>query len=255
MIAKQSFSWWSFYQANTDPAVLLEAAANIGFAAVELIDPPHWAMARDYGLKIAAIDGHDSKGCTFGLNHLEHHASVILQIKANLQLAVKWEIPNLIVFSGNRAGLSDQAGADNTARGLQQVAQMAEDAGVNLVLELLNSKVDHPDYQCDHTNWGVGVIEMVDSPNVKLLYDVYHMQIMEGDLIRTIETHHRHFAHYHLGGNPGRHEINAQQEINYTAVLKTIAQTGYAGFIAHEYLPTTNAIISLQEAFLIVIQS
>jgi hydroxypyruvate isomerase len=250
---KQSFSWWSF--ANTNPAVLLEAAAEIGFAAVELIGEQHWAMARECGLQIAAIDGHDSKGCTFGLNHLEHHEVILSQIESNLQLAKKWAIPNLIVFSGNRHALSDQEGADNTARGLKQMAQRAEDAGVNLVLELLNSKIDHPDYQCDHTHWGVSVIEMVDSPNVKLLYDVYHMQIMEGDLIRTIQTHHRHFAHYHLGGNPGRHEINAAQEINYPAVLKTIKQTGYTGFIAHEYLPTTNPIISLKEAFEIVAQS
>ncbi len=254
-MSKQSFCWWSFYQAGTDPAFLLKTAAEIGFVAVELIGSQHWAMAREFGLQIAAVDGHDSKGCTFGLNHLEHHQEVISQIKSNLQLAVKWQIPNLIVFSGNRNGLSDEAGADNTARGLQQVAQMAEDAGVTLVLELLNSKIDHPDYQCDHTNWGVKVIEMVDSPNVKLLYDVYHMQIMEGDLIRTVKTHHRHFAHYHLGGNPGRHEINAKQEINYAAVLKTIAQTGYTGFVAHEYLPTTNPITSLQEAFEIVAQS
>jgi hydroxypyruvate isomerase len=255
LATKQSFSWWSFYQANTDPALLLKAAAEIGFAAVELIGSQHWVMAGDYGLTIAAIDGHDSKGCTFGLNHLEHHDTVLSQIKTNLQLAEQWKIPNLIVFSGNRNGLSNQVGADNTARGLQQVAQMAEDAGVNLVLELLNSKIDHPDYQCDHTNWGVNVIEMVGSPNVKLLYDIYHMQIMEGDLIRTIQSHHQHFAHYHLGGNPGRHEIGNNQEINYAAVLKTIAQTGYTGFIAHEYLPTTDPVASLQKAFNLVLQS
>ena len=255
LAAKQSFSWWSFYQANTDPAVLLKAAAEMGLAAVELIGSQHWAMAREYGLTIAAIDGHDSKGCTFGLNRLENHETVISQIKTNLQLAQKWKIPHLIVFSGNRNGLSNKAGADNTARGLKQMAQMAEDMGVNLVLELLNSTIDHPDYQCDHTNWGIQVIEMVNSPNVKLLYDVYHMQIMEGDLIRTIETHHQHFAHYHLGGNPGRHEIGHNQEINYAAVLKAIAQTGHTGFIAHEYIPTTDPIASLQEAFNIVVQS
>ena len=252
MIDKQSFSWWSFEKASPDPAGLLEAAAEIGFVAVELIGSQHWAMAREFGLQIAAVDGHDSKGCTFGLNHLEHHPVVLSQIKSNLQLAKQWEIPNLIVFSGNRNGLSDETGTVNTARGLQEVAQMAEDAGVNLVLELLNSKIDHLDYQCDHTNWGVNVIEMVDSSNVKLLYDIYHMQIMEGDLIRTIQTQHQHFAHYHLGGNPGRHEIDSTQEINYAAVLKAIAQTGYTGFIAHEYLPTTDAITSLQQAFKLV---
>jgi hydroxypyruvate isomerase len=248
-VFKQSFTWWSFYETQSNPEVLLQAAAQMGFAAVELLDSSLWATAKQCGLEIAAINGYDSKGCTFGLNHVQHHPEILSQLKTKLLEAKKWAIPNLIVFSGNRATLTDEAGAVMTAQGLQKIARLAEDTGVTLLLELLNSKVDHLDYQCDRTDWGVKVIEMVDSPNVKLLYDVYHMQIMEGDLIRTIETHHQHFAHYHLGGNPGRHEIGHTQEINYQAVLKAIAQTGYTGYVAHEYLPTFDSISSLQQAF------
>nr|MBA2678580.1 TIM barrel protein [Ktedonobacteraceae bacterium] len=164
----------------------------------------------------------------------------------NLELAARWGIPNLICFSGNRAGLDDERGAEITAEGLRRVAKAAEDANVTLVLELLNSKVDHPDYQCDRTPWGVKVCQMVDSPRVKLLYDIYHMQIMEGDLMRTIREHHQWFGHYHLAGNPGRHEPDGTQEINYPPIFQAIASTGYTGYIGHEYVPTGDPIEALK---------
>src|SRR5262249_24071518 len=154
----------------------------------------------------ASIGGHTA--LTDGMNKRENRARITQELRANLDLAVQWGIPNLICFSGNRNGISDSEGAEITPQTLRHVAPMAEEAGVRLVLELLNSKVDHPDYQCDHTAWGVQVCEAVDSPRVKLLYDIYHMQIMEGDVIRAIQDHDTHFGHYHTAGNPGRHEID-----------------------------------------------
>ena len=164
-------------------------------------------------------------------------------------MAAQWNIPNLICFSGNRGGLDDATGAEITAENLRAVAKMAEDAGVTLVLELLNSKVDHPDYQCDKTAWGVQVCRMVDSPRVRLLYDIYHMQIMEGDIIRTIRENHANFGHYHTAGNPGRNEIDASQELNYPAIVRAIAETGYTGYVAQEFIPTGDPVVALQAAF------
>jgi hydroxypyruvate isomerase len=157
-------------------------------------------------------------------------------------------VPVLICFSGNRDGLDDEAGIENTARGLSRVARDAEDAGVTLALELLNSKIDHPGYQCDHTAWGLAVIERVGSPRVRLLYDVYHMQVMEGDLMRTIAAHGDAFAHYHVAGNPGRHEPDYSQEISYPAVYKTIAATGFAGYVGMEFIPRADPLVSLRAA-------
>src|SRR5262249_20013204 len=157
---------------------------------------------------------------------------------ANLALAQRWQIPILICFSGNRAGLDDEAGIETTALGLARVARAAEDAGVTLALELLNSKIDHPDYQCDRTAWGLAVIEHVGSPRVKLLYDVYHMQVMEGDVMRTVAAHHDAFAHYHIAGNPGRHEPDQSQELWYPAIYGAIAATGYDGYVGMEFIPT-----------------
>lgn len=246
---KQSFAWWCFAPQVESPEALVRAAAEIGYRGVDLVDQQYWSLITDYGLAIAAIGGHQS--IADGLNRRENHDRIERELTAQLELAVRWKIPNLICFSGNRAGLDDVHGAENTAAGLQRVARAAEDAGVTLVLELLNSKVDHPDYQCDHTAWGVQVCELVDSPRVKLLYDVYHMQIMEGDLIRTITAHHACFAHYHTAGNPGRHEINGYQEINYPAVAQAISATGYAGYLGQEFIPQGDPITALRDAFIL----
>jgi hydroxypyruvate isomerase len=155
----------------------------------------------------------------------------------------------MIVFSGNRNGQDDKTGAEVTAETLRAVAPLAESAGVNLVLELLNSRVDHPDYQCDKTLWGVSVIEMVESPRVKLLYDIYHMQIMEGDVIRTIQDHHQHFAHYHTAGNPGRHDLDEEQELYYPPIFRAISATGYTGFVTHEFIPKGDPSEAMQVTF------
>ncbi len=159
------------------------------------------------------------------------------------------KIPNLLCFSGNRNGLDDEVGAEITAAGLARIAPAAEEAGVTLVLELLNSKVDHPDYQADHTAWGVQVCRAVGSPRVKLLYDIYHMQIMEGDIIRTIQAVHPFIGLYHTAGNPGRNDLDDEQELNYAAILRAIRATGYTGYISHEFIPKGDPAAALRTTF------
>ncbi len=244
---KQSFAWWCFARGGTQPEQLVRAAVEIGYEAVDLVSQDHWPLLKSYGLKIAAIAGHQS--IEQGLNRREYHERIEKELRANLALAEQWNIPNIVVFSGNRDGLDDKTGAEITAEGLRCVAGAAEDAGITFVLELLNSKVNHKDYQADRTAWGVEVCEMVDSPSVKLLYDIYHMQIMEGDIIRTIRTNHDFFSHYHTGGNPGRHELDERQELNYAAIFRAIRNSEYEGYVSHEFLPTGDPIAALKHAF------
>jgi hydroxypyruvate isomerase len=244
---KQSISWWCFENSDLTPERLVRVAADIGYAAFELVGPEHWPLIRDHGLAIAAVTGHQS--ISLGLNRQDQHDRIEREILANLNLAGQWGIANLIVFSGNRDGLDDAAGARITAEGLRRVAGAAEDAGVTLVLELLNSKVDHPDYQADRTAWGIEVCRMVDSPRVKLLYDIYHMQVMEGDIIRTIQTHAPFLGHYHTAGNPGRHEIGDMQELYYPAIMCAILASGYGGYVGQEFVPAGDPVAALKQAF------
>jgi hydroxypyruvate isomerase len=229
------------------PEALIRVSADIGYEAIELVGQEYWPLIKDHGLKIASANGHRS--IEDGLNRRENRQRIADEIRANLELAVKWGIPNLICFSGSRKGLDDPIGAEITAENLRAVAPMAEDAGVNLVLELLNSKVDHLDYQCDKTAWGVKVIEMVDSPRVKLLYDIYHMQIMEGDVIRTIQGNHTHFAHYHTAGNPGRNDLDDTQELYYPPIMRAILKTGYSGYVGQEFIPKADSVAALKAAY------
>ncbi len=204
---------------------------------------------RQCGLRVAAAGGHAS--ITHGLNDPAQHRRIHQELLASLKLAEQHGVPNLIVFSGNRqhGTNGDKSGHDAAVQALRGVAAHAENAGVTLLLELLNSRVDHPGYQADRTAWGVGVVQAVASPRVKLLYDIYHMQIMEGDLIRTIRQHHPHFAHYHTAGNPGRNDLDGQQEIHYPAVFRAIRDTGFDGFIAHEFIPKGEPVAALKDAF------
>jgi hydroxypyruvate isomerase len=243
----QSVSWWSFMREGMTPEKLVRAAADIGYAAVELVQAEHWQLAKDHGLAIAAVSAHQS--LTDGLNKRENHDRIEKEVRANLEQAVKWGIPNLICFSGNRNGLDDATGAQITAEGLRRVAPLAEAAGVTLVMELLNSKVNHQDYQCDKTPWGVEVCRMVGSPRVKLLYDIYHMQIMEGDIIRTIRDNHDYLAHYHTAGNPGRNDLDEDQELYYPAIVRAILATGYDGYLGHEFVPKGDPVAALKAAF------
>jgi hydroxypyruvate isomerase len=243
---KHSAAWWCYVRGEMTPERFVRTAAEIGYDAVEIVDPSYWQLVKDHGLAIASVVGH--KTLVDGLNKRENHARIAAELHANIAAAAKWAIPNLVVFSGNRNGLGDDEGAEITAEGLRLAARAAEDAGVTLVLELLNSKVDHKDYQCDHTDWGVRVIQMVDSPRVKLLYDIYHMQIMEGDIIRTIRDSHAHFGHYHTAGNPGRNEIDETQELNYPAIVRAIEATGYDGYLGQEFVPKGDPAAALRDA-------
>ena len=171
------------------------------------------------------------------------------QADANLKLAVEWDIPYLIVFSGNREGMDDERGAENAIKHLDLLARDAESAGIVLILELLNSKVNHPDYMCDRTAWGVQVVSAVDSPYARLLYDIYHMQVMEGDVIQTIRDNHQWFAHYHTAGVPGRNEIDETQELYYPAICRAIAETGFSGYVGQEFVPVGDWKAALQYAY------
>jgi hydroxypyruvate isomerase len=243
----QAAVWWCLERTGMTMQQAIKACRVLGYGGIELAEPEHWSLIREAGLTIVSARAHDS--LTDGLNRRANHDRIEREVQANLALAVEWGIPVLICFSGNRAGLDDEEGLSATADGLRRVARAAEDAGVTLALELLNSKVNHPDYQCDHTAWGVRVCEAVGSPRVKLLYDIYHMQIMEGDIIRTIRAHHAWFGHYHTAGNPGRNEIGATQELNYPAIMRAIAATGYDGWLGQEFIPLGDPLAALKEAY------
>jgi len=244
---KQSVAWWCFAQRGMTIERLVKAAADIGYAAIELVEQEHWQLIKDHGLVIASLLGQSS--IEEGFNRREHHDRLEREVRANIMLAAQWAIPNVVVLSGNRGGLDDKVGAEITAEGLRRIARIAESEGVTLLLEMLNSKVDHPDYQADKTSWGLEVCQMVDSPAVRLLYDIYHMQIMEGDIIRTIREHHGYFGHYHTAGNPGRNEIDDTQELQYPPIIRAILATGYDGYIGHEFLPKGDPIAALKHAF------
>jgi hydroxypyruvate isomerase len=243
---KQSFAWWAFAGGVTDPPAFFRAARRIGYAGVELLPRELWNAARDAGLIIATENGGT---IVRGWNRREHHAELEDEINRKLELAVQYGIPNLIVFSGNRAGVTEEAGALASAEGLRRVAPAAEKAGVNLVLELLNSKVDHLDYQCDHTAWAVLVLNLVNSPRVRLLYDIYHMQIMEGDIIRTIREVAAHIGHIHTAGNPGRHDLDDMQELNYPPIMRALDECGYEGYVGQEFVPRGDALRALEAAY------
>jgi hydroxypyruvate isomerase len=226
---------------------LIKHAARIGYAGVEMAPQEVWQPVLDAGMKVITMGGHNS--LSDGLNKPSNHDRIESEIHANVEIAVKWGIPCLIVFSGNRNGLSDEEGKANTIAGLQRVSKAAEDAGVTLVLELLNSKVDHHDYQCDHTDWGVEVCKAVGSSRVKLLYDIYHMQIMEGDVIRTIRASMDYIGHFHTAGNPGRNELDETQELYYPPIMRAIAESNYVGYVGQELVPKGDALAALEQAY------
>ena len=248
MPLRQTFCWWTFAGRGVPDQELLRKAKKIGYAGVELIGEDHFRQAQDLGLVIASHNG--QKSIDQGWNDPALHSLLEVELHSSLALASKFQIPNLIVFSGNRRpGLADEAGLENTALGLSRIAPAAEKAGVTLLLEMLNSKRDHLDYHCDRTPWGVEVCRRVASPRVKLLYDIYHMQVMEGDLIRTIQSYSAEFGHYHTAGNPGRQDLDQAQEICYPPVFRAIADTGYDGFVGHEFFPKGDPVTALQAAY------
>ena len=242
---RQSVCQWCYRQMSIDQ--LAQSAASIGLLGVDLLQPDDYEIPRRCGL--VCTMGYAGGGeINKALNRMENHAAIEQAFRANIPRAAKAGVPNVITFSGNRAGLSDDEGARNTVAGLNRLKKIAEDHGVTICLELLNSKRDHHDYMCDHTAWGVRVAQEVNSPNVKLLYDIYHMQIMEGDLIETISTNIQWIGHFHTGGVPGRHELNGTQEIQWDAVMRAIADSGFRGYVAHEFIPTADPLASLKSA-------
>jgi hydroxypyruvate isomerase len=243
----QSVGWWCFVPQKLTPEQFVRSAVEAGFGALDLVPPEHWQVVTDRGLAISSIAGHQP--LEIGLNRVDQHDRIEHEVCSAIANAQRLKIPNVISFSGNREGLDDARGIEATVAGLRRLAPVAEEAGVTLVLELLNSKVDHPDYQADHTAWGVQVCQAVGSPRVKLLYDIYHMQIMEGDVIRTIRADHPLIGLYHTAGNPGRNDLDETQELNYPAIFKAIKETGYTGYIAHEFIPKGDPAEALRMVF------
>lgn len=245
-LIRQSVSRWCYEHIPLD--ALCVAAAQMGLVGIDLLKPEEYEIPSRHGLLCTM--GYAGGGeINQGLNRTENHAAIEAGLRRYIPLAAKAGVPNVITFSGLRdAGLSDEEGARNTVAGLKPLAKIAEDHGVQLCLELLNSKVDHPGYMADHTAWGVRVCEEVGSTHIKLLYDIYHMQIMEGDLIATIRAHGKWFAHYHTGGVPGRHELDDTQEVNWPGVMRAIAGSGFTGYVAHEFVPARDPLVSLRQA-------
>jgi len=223
-------------------------SAQLGIYGFELIKPEDWPTLKKYGLTPTMTPPPYIGTIKDGINVKDNHDRLEKSTREIINLAATAGCPNVITLSGNRRGMPDEEGAANSVLFLNKVKSMAEDKGVTICLELLNSKVDHKDYMCDHTAWGVGVMKQVNSPHVKLLYDIYHMQIMDGDIVRTVRDNIQYIGHFHTGGNPGRHEIDQSQELNYHVVAQAIADTGFQGVISHEYTPQRNALQSLREA-------
>jgi hydroxypyruvate isomerase len=242
---KQSVSRWC-YKDIPDP-VFYKAVADMGLTAVDLLPEAQWAAVREFGLVCSM--GYGGGGTIpDGLNVLANHDAIVKGLTASLPTAAKLGVPNLITFFGNRRGMSDAEAMKNCVTGLNRLKGPAEDAGVTICVELLNSKVDHKDYQGDRSAFGMEVVKAVGSPRVKLLYDIYHMQIMEGDVIRTVRQDKDWIAHFHTGGVPGRHELDETQELQWRSVCTAIVDMGYTGYVAHEFVPTRDPLTSLREA-------
>ncbi|MCC6728881.1 MAG: TIM barrel protein [Chthonomonadales bacterium] len=225
---------------------LCRRAKEMGIVGIDLLSEPEWATVKAQGLVCSMANG--PGGIADGWNTLANHERLVAESERLLPLVAAMGWPNMILLSGNRRGLSDDEGIRNCVTGIKRIIGSAERLGVTLCMELLNSKRDHKDYQCDHTAWGVQVVKQVGSERFKLLYDIYHMQIMEGDVVATIRENLPYIAHFHTGGVPGRNEIDATQELNYRRVCQAIADGGFTGFVAHEFIPKRDPMASLAQA-------
>jgi hydroxypyruvate isomerase len=247
---RQSFAWWSFTRQHGESPKLLETAARIGYRGVDFLPRSLWPQARAAGLALTVVDGHEGADRSLvGFNHRAEHARLQPEVRASIELAAASGVQGLAVAVGSRDGTPDDTAIRVCAEGLAPLAAHAEAAGVLLLLEALNSKVDHPGNQCDHTGWAAAVLKLVDSPALKLCHDVYHMQIMEGDLIRTVTENLELIAHIHTAGVPGRHELDDQQEVNYPAIARVLRDRGFAGWVAHELTPRGSPEAALRQAF------
>jgi len=242
---KQSVARWCMEKIPFDE--LARAVAEMGLKGIDLVDAPEeWAILKKHGLVCTMVRA--GTNIPDGFNRKENHEQLEKLYKEWIPRAAAAGWPNIIAFSGNRRGLPDPEGLENCVIGLNRLKTIAEEHKVTVCFEILNSKVNHKDYQFDHMPWGVEVIKRVNSPRVKILYDIYHAQIMDGDIIRTIRDNIRYIAHFHTGGVPGRHELDDTQELNWRSVATAIADLGYNGYFAHEFVPTREPLASLQEA-------
>lgn len=230
---RQSVSRWCFGKIPMD--TFCKACAEMGIKGIDLVGPKDWPTMKKYGLVGTCTPG--SIGIAKGLNDKANHAKALAKLRGAVEATADAGFPNVICMSGNRGTVSDEEGQTNCVEALKQVVGLAEKKGVTIVMELLNSKVDHKGYMADHTAWLVEVIKRVGSPRFKALYDIYHMQIMEGDIIRTIRDNIDYIGHFHTGGNPGRNELDETQELYYPAIMKAIVETGFKGWVAHEFVP------------------
>jgi hydroxypyruvate isomerase len=244
---KQSVSYWPYSKIPLPE--FARACKGLGLAAIDLLQPEQWPVVRAAGLVCSMGYPTDRRDfLTSGFNDPSKHDMLVAELERTLPLAAAAGVPNLIAMFGNRKGQADEAGAKHCIEGLNRIKGAAEQQGVTICVELLNSRIDHQDYMGDHTSFGVQVMEAVASPRIKLLYDIYHMQIMEGDVIRTIRNNFAQLGHFHTGGVPGRHELDDTQELNWRTVCKAIADLGFQGYLAHEFVPTRDPLTSLAEA-------
>ena len=244
---KQSVCKWCYPKLSVEE--LARESAKMGIVGMDLIPPSDWDAAFKHGIRPVMVNAGDTP--SDGLNTKANHSRLEKEFRKNIELAAKAGVPNVICFSGNRRGMSDEEGLENCYIFVKKVIAQAEDKDVMVCIELLNSKVNHKDYQCDRTPWGVELVKRVNSPRFRLVYDIYHMQIMEGDVIRTIRDNIQHIAHFHTGGVPGRNEIDDTQELNYAAISRAIVETGFSGYMAHEFIPKREPLVSLREAVLL----
>lgn len=244
-----SVARWCF--SSFDLETLCVESKKIGITGIDLIGPKDWPIVKKHGLDSPMCNGAEIN-LVDGFNDIKFHETLLKNYTEMIPLVAKAGYKNLICFSGNRRGKTDEEGWNNCVLGLKKLIPLAEKYNVTLVMELLNSKIDHKDYQCSKTNWGVELAKRLNSENFKLLYDIYHMQIDEGDIIRTIKENHKYIAHYHTAGVPGRNEIDETQELNYKAIMKAISETGFKGFVAQEFIPkNTDKLDSLKKAIAI----
>ncbi|MBI5382618.1 MAG: TIM barrel protein [Opitutae bacterium] len=224
----------------------VQACAKIGFKGFDLVDPDKFPILKKYGMVASMIPSHK---LTVGLAHKENHESCLAKMRERIEIAAANGYPNVICFPGNRNGMPDDEGLKNCAEALRQIVGFAEQKNVTLCMELLNSKVNHKDYMCDTSRWGANLVEKVGSPRFKLLYDIYHMQVQEGDIIATIRKFKDYIAHYHTAGVPGRKDIDDSQELYYPAIMRAIAETGYQGYVGHEFTPKGDRLAALATAY------
>jgi hydroxypyruvate isomerase len=242
---KQGVCRGVFKGTNLDLDGECREAARLGAYGIDLVGADAFPTLKKHGLIPTMVSG--GSGIKDGINDKKNHSTIEPKMREAIKAAAAAGAPNVIVLAGDRKGLTDEQGLENSALFLNSIKAQAEDQGVTLCTELLNSKVNHPGYMCDHTAWGVELCKRVNSPRVKLLYDIYHMQIMEGDVIRTIKENIKYLGHFHTAGNPGRHEFDDTQELNYKGICKAIADLGYQGYLSHEYTPTKDPLPTLDK--------